>query len=101
MVDVTKNVIRSVNIIDAVGIAGFTILSKQTIGRMFKNKWLGAGVKMAGAVGLNSLKLGKVSDYASAGLLIDGATDVANGILQVVGLNGAKISNGNAKPQVL
>lgn len=100
MVDVTKSVIRSVNIIDAVGIAGFTILSKQTLGRVFKNKWLGAGVKIGGAVGLNSMKLGKVADYASAGLLIDGATDVANGLLHMVGLNGVKVNN-NMKPQVL
>lgn len=101
MKDVTqRNIIRSVNLIDAVGIAGATIMTRQLLGQFIGvNSWRSAIIKIGGAVTLDYTKFGgKIGDYVKAGLLIDGATDTANLLLNMVGV---KAKNGVKSPNVL
>jgi len=92
----TGNVYKGgVSLLDAVVLAGGSILSRQIMGRIIgNNSWLSAGAKIGGALAVNFMAKGKISNYVSGALLIDGATDVANILLNMVGV-GAK--NGAVK----
>lgn len=63
--------------VDALMIAGTKVLSERILGRFIGNGTLiSGGVKMLGAVGVNKLVGGKVSDILATALTVDGAEDI-------------------------
>jgi len=88
-----------VSMLDAVIIAGGSIISRQIFGRITGNNTLiSAGVKIAGALAINYMIKGKISNYVAGSLLIDGAFDVANILFNMLGVG---MKNGNSKPRVI
>jgi len=88
-----------VSMLDAVVIAGGSVVSRQIFGRLTgNNNLVSAGVKIGSALAINYMVKGKVGNYIAGSLLIDGAFDVANLLFNLLGVG---IKNGTKKPSVI